>query len=306
MADKAAGQVASANAQPADTNAATTNNSEAEATSAAAAAAPAASGSAAATHATASSAAAPAPAPPTPVLQTCVSALGPVPVVDSSAALASLAVQLHSLTAPLPTAASAAQLTALEDTIQSQLESLDEFSALVESLKHGATQSSEDVLPRVIARQKALEPLISQIDAFDAYTRALELQLATVESRVAAVDSMLRRTDALEAEYARPLPSGASLAAKKMMASTEASAKKLFAAMINMGKSGAAAATSPTASAAAASSSSSSSSVSDSSSSAAAALDEWVPMDAHTPFVELESFFGQTPAPASAGSKAQA
>jgi len=125
-------------------------------------------------------------------------------VVDSSAALAHFASQLHVLTSPLPSAQVHAQLSSLENGVAGQLDRLDELSALLEALKHGASQAGAEVMPQLLRRhQENLGPLFERVHLWASYAGALEAQLAAVEKRVASVERGVRNTAALEADVAR-------------------------------------------------------------------------------------------------------
>jgi hypothetical protein len=125
-------------------------------------------------------------------------------MVDSSAALAHFASQLHVLTSPLPSAQVHAQLSSLENGVAGQLDRLDELSALLEALKHGASQAGAEVMPQLLRRhQENLVPLFERVHLWASYAGALEAQLAAVEKRVASVERGVRATAALEADVTR-------------------------------------------------------------------------------------------------------
>jgi hypothetical protein len=172
------------------------------ASSAAASAASTAVSATAASPVTAA-AAAPQPLVVKQVALTCVQALGPPPKVDSSAALSQLAAQLHVLTAPLPTAHSATALTALEDTVTQHLSHLDQFSTLLETLKHDTGYLKEDLLKVVTTKQEDLSLLFQQVHTFDKYSLELERYVSYVEGRTQEVEEILKKTQQMEVEYTR-------------------------------------------------------------------------------------------------------
>lgn len=218
--------------------------------------------------------------------------LGPTPTVDSMGALNSFASQLHVLTTPLPSSHSEAQLAALEELAMGSLERLDEFSALVEALKHGAAQADGQVLPLILSAQSQLSPLFQRVHTFAKYAHALDAQMTAVEKRVGEVDAVLRRTAAMEAEYARNRPTIAR-DANGVTNKQESSAKKLFSSLLGLGNkpgTGASAA----GSAAASSATASSSSVSHPGSGAPSVLDlmdEWSPFDTTMQVVDIDEWF---------------
>jgi hypothetical protein len=126
-----------------------------------------------------------------------LSALGPAPVVNSAAGLLSLAHQMHVLTTPLPTVSAHLQLSALEDSVQTALARMDDFSALAEALKHATSHSQTQLWPLMQQRQVGLEQLFRQIHTFEKYTRELEKNVQYAEGRVEQVESILKKTAAM-------------------------------------------------------------------------------------------------------------
>jgi hypothetical protein len=156
-------------------------------------------------------------------------------MVDSSAALAHFASQLHVLTSPLPSAQVHAQLSSLENGVAGQLDRLDELSALLEALKHGASQAGAEVMPQLLQRhQENLVPLFERVHLWASYAGALEAQLAGVEKRVASVERGVRATAALEADVARL--GGATTAAQED--ATKAERKGFFSSFLSLSNSG--------------------------------------------------------------------
>ena len=296
--------------------------------SSATAAAPATAAAASSTPSTVSVA----PSAPAPVLRSCLSALGPAPVVDSRGGLLSFSLQLQGLTSPLPSALAGQQLAGLEQSVHASLEQLDELSALVEALKHGAGQAGQEVLPELLERQHALQALFRRVHTFAKFAAAQEAQLTQVEQRVASVEAILRRTDAMEVEYARnkasisaaasgaalPLPNASAAAAggpaAKDSASANASAttitlakaEKLFSSLmgrISKPTASPPASSSPASAAFPFPSSSSASASSASSASAASSassgptmlelMDQWQPFDATMQPVDIDEWFAQ-------------
>lgn len=133
----------------------------------------------------------------------CLSLLGPLPVVDSAAALTQLASQMHVLTTPLPTMHAQVCMSTLEESVHAQLLRMDELSSELESLKRASVQANSQILPLIAQKQAAIAPLLQQVAAFDKYARELERHVAYVESRVDQVDAGCRRTAAAESDYAR-------------------------------------------------------------------------------------------------------
>lgn len=138
-----------------------------------------------------------------PIALTCIQALGQPPLVDSSAALSQLAHQLHVLTAPLPTAHSSASLTALEDTVLAHLGQIDQFSGVLETIKHDTGFLDQELMRVVTEKQAGLDTLFRQVHTFDKYAQELERYVSYVERRTSEVEDILKRTHQMEIDFTR-------------------------------------------------------------------------------------------------------
>ncbi len=223
---------------------------------------------------------------PPVALQSCVSALGRAPVVNSIPALHHFAAQLHTLITPLPTPQTHAQLTSLEGSVQGSLERLDELSALLEALKHNSSQVHSEVMPLLLARQADLQPLFQRIHTFAKYTSALENQLSEVEKRVGAVEQSIKHAANMDAggKIALGQTGAGNRGEEDALAKAERGAKKLFSSFLSLGSSSKSPALGATPSPASSSSSSEPQLLD--------LIDTWVPFDHTMPPVDIEEWFG--------------
>jgi len=166
--------------------------------------------------------------PPRP---TCVSLLGPPPVVDSRPALLSLACDLHTLTTLLPATVHRHQVSSMESSVLSTLSRMDEMSALLDAIKHSTQHAESVIMPAIKQRQDTVQQIIQQAHTWAKLVEQTERAVTHAEKRVMAVENALAKTDRMQREQEK-LEADAIEAEKR---AAEQTVKKLFASFRSLG-----------------------------------------------------------------------